>query len=71
MTVAFFFHDMRFILPSVMSCSKTSFLITCPNHLYFRCQIVFNRHLSLSTFSSTDAAVTYIVMKNSYQTGIF
>ena len=35
-------YALLFILHSIMSLSKTSFLSTCPNHLCFRCQMVFN-----------------------------
>jgi len=39
-----------FILPAIVSHNKTSFLSTCPSHLCFHCQIVFNVHLSFFTF---------------------
>ena len=51
-------NGLPFILPSVISRSKTSFLNTCPNHLCFRCQIVFNMLLSSFDFSRTDEFVT-------------
>ena len=43
-------NALPFILPLIISHNKTSFLNTCPNHLRFRCQIVFNMFLSYFIF---------------------
>ena len=39
-------NTLPFILPSIISHSKTLFQSTCPGHVSFHCQIVFNMLLS-------------------------
>jgi len=54
-------NALSFILPSIISHNKTSFLSMCPSHLCCHCQIIFNMLLSSFTFSRTEH-ICYFVL---------